>query len=418
MRSDRPGHRWVTRRSMLRGTLGLAAAGGVAALTGCGGGGEDATAVPTVTPTAPIAVTPTSAPEVIATPLAAYQDSDRWRGRTMTVATPGGAYQEAQASAYFRPFQEATGARLSVEVVDIDRLRQQVDNDGTVWDACCIPTEDVIQLGRDGYLTPIDYAVVDPTALFEDIGVAMQHGVVTDLYSTTIAYGAGSAEVPLSWADFWDTSRFGQLRALRRTPVGTLEFALLADGVGFAELYPLDTDRAFASLERIFPSVVAWYEDAQQPVQLVLSGAAGMAAAWNVRIAAPDIAGRVAAQWNGGMLSGDSWAVPTGAQNGDVAMDFINYATRSVPQANFCNILPFGPVNPRALPLMTADRLAMIPTADRLRSMQFVENWNYWTDQRETLTQRFEDWLVRDRPATPFATPVAIRGRAQTTGRR
>jgi len=405
----------MTRRSMLRGVVGLAAAGGVVGLTGCGGG-DDTPPDPTITPTAPIAITPTVVPELIATPLAAYQDPDRWRGRTMAIATPGGAYQDAQTAAYVTPFQEATGARLSVEVVDVDRLKQQVRNGETVWDACCVPTEDVIQLGRDGFLTPIDYAVVDPTALLEDIGVAMQHGVVTDLYSTTIAYGAGSAETPLSWTDFWDTDRFGGLRALRRTPVGTLEFALLADGVGFAELYPLDTDRAFASLERLFPRVVAWYEDAQQPVQLVLSGEAGMASAWNVRIAAPDIAGRVAAQWNGGMLSGDSWTVPAGAQNADVAMDFINYATRPVPQANFCNILPFGPVNPQALPLIAADRLRMIPTADALRSTQFVENWNYWTDQREALTERFETWLVRDRPATPAPTPVALDRLAQPVG--
>ncbi len=412
MPSDRSKSGGLNRRALFRAGAGLIAASGTLTLAGCGGGGDDEpTAVPTITPTAPIEVTPTTTPELIATPLAAYQDPDRWRGRTLTVATPGGAYQDAQTAAFFMPFQEATGARLSVEVVDVDRLRQQVRNEETVWDACCVPTEDVIQLGRDGFLTPIDYAVVDPTALFEDIGVAMQHGVVVDFYSTTIAYGAGAAEVPESWVDFWDTGRFGGLRALRRNPVGTLEFALLADGVGFSDLYPLDTERAFTSLERIFPSVLSWYEDAQQPVQLVLSGDVGLATAWNVRIGARDIAGRVASQWNGAMLSGDSWTVPLGAQNADVGMDFINYATRSVPQANFCNILPFGPVNPRALPMIPAERLLFIPTADGLRERQFVENWAYWTEQREALTGRFEDWLVRDRvPATPAATPLTTGG--------
>lgn len=412
MPSDRSTSVRVTRRSLVRIGAGLAAAGGTLTLTACGGGdGAEPTAEPTITPTAPLEVLPTAVPELIATPLAAYQDADRWRGRTLTVATPGGAYQDAQAAAFFTPFQEATGARLSVEVVDLGRLRQQVENEETVWDACCVPTEDVIQLGRDGFLTAIDYAVVDPTALFEELGVAMQHGVVVDLYSTTIAYGAGAAEAPQSWADFWDTSRFGSLRALRRNPVGTLEFALLADGVGFADLYPLDTDRAFVSLERIFPNVLSWYEDAQQPVQLVLSGDVGLAAAWNVRIGARDIGGRVLAQWNGGMLSGDSWTVPLGAKNADVGMDFINYATRSVPQANFCNILPFGPVNPGALSLIPAERRQFIPTADELRARQFVENWNYWTDQRETLAARFEDWLVRDRSAaTPDSTPIAGNG--------
>ena len=402
MPSDRSKSGDLNRRSLLRAGAGLVAAGGTLSLAGCGGGRSDSLpAVPTITPTAPIEVTPTAVPELIATPLAAYQDPERWRGRTLTVATPGGAYRDAQTAAFFTPFQEATGARLSVEVVDVDRLRQQVENGETVWDACCVPTEDVIQLGRDGYLTPIDYAVVDSTALFEDIGIAMQHGVVADLYSTTIAYGAGTTDVPQSWADFWDLTRFGGRRALRLNPVGTLEFALLADGVGFAALYPLDTDRAFTSLERIFPGVLSWYEDAQQPVQLVLSGEVDLSSAWNVRVAARDIAGRVATQWNGGMLSGDSWTIPLGAKNGDVGMDFINYATRSVPQANFCNILPFGPVNPGALSLIPVERLLFIPTADGLREKQFVENWAYWTDQHATLTARFSVWwseLGRRRP--------------------
>lgn len=397
-----------SRRRLVRGLFGLGAVAGVAGLTACGGGSDDdPTPAPSVTPTAPIEASPTTTPELIATPLAAYQDPDRWRGRTLTVATPGGAYQDAQLTAYLAPFEAATGARVAIEVVDVARLRQQVDNGATVWDACCIPTEDVIRLGRDGYLTAIDYDVVDATALLQDVGVAMQHGVVTDLYSTAIAYGAGSAEIPASWADFWDTTRFGGERALRRTPVGTLEFALLADGVTTADLYPLDADRAFDALERIFPSVLVWYEDAQQPVQLVLSGEVGLASAWNIRIEAPEIASRVRAQWDGAMLSGDSWVVPEGAPNVDVAMDFINYATRSVPQANFCNILPFGPVNPKALPLISADRIDRIPTADALRPSQFVENWAYWTELRESLDERFEAWLVRDRPATPESTPIA-----------
>ncbi len=399
----------LSRRTLLRGALGLAGSAGVLGLSACGG--DDSPAEPTATATTGAIATPTTTPVILSTPLAAYQDPERWRGRTLTVASPGGAYQAAQQAAFFTPFQEATGARITVEVVDVARISQQVDRGEVVWDVCCVPTENVIQLGRDGYLTPIDYAVVDSSALFDDMrtAIAMQHGVIVDLYSTTIAYGATATEIPQSWADFWDVSRFGGLRTLRRSPVGTLEFALLADGVGYRDLYPLDVERAFAALERIYPSVITWYEDAQLPVQYVLGGQVGLSAAWNVRIDAPDVESRVRAQWNGGMLSGDSWVVPNGAGNVDLAMDFINYTTRSVPQANFCNILPFGPVNARALELITPDRIDRCPTSDARRSVQFLENWNYWTDQRETLTERFESFLTISRPnATPIATPVPI----------
>jgi putative spermidine/putrescine transport system substrate-binding protein len=410
MGQDRSRRTTVDRRTVIRGALGLAAAGGVLGLSACGGD-DGSDTVPTPTATTGSVASPTTTPAIVSTPLAAYQDPERWRGRTLTVASPGGAYQAAQETAFILPFQEATGARITVEVVDVGRITQQVDRGETVWDLCCIPTENVIQLGRDGYLTPIDYAVVDSTALFEDMrmAIAMQHGVIVDLYSTTIAYAAAASEVPESWTDFWDVSRFGGLRTLRRSPVGTLEFALLADGVAVEDLYPLDADRAFAALERIYPSVITWYEDAQLPVQYVLGGQVGLSSAWNVRIDAADVEGQVRAQWNGGMLSGDSWVVPMGARNADLAMDFINYSTRSVPQANFCNILPFGPVNARALEFIAPDRIGRCPTSDALRPVQFLENWNYWTDEREGLTERFEAFLTQGRPdATPIATPVPL----------
>jgi putative spermidine/putrescine transport system substrate-binding protein len=167
----------------------------------------------------------------------------------------------------------------------------------------------------------------------------------------------------------------------------------------------LDVERAFASLERIYPHVISWYEDGQQPVQLVLSGTAGLASAWNIRVFMSTIEGQVAFQWNQAMLSANSWVVLSGAQNVDVAMDFINYATRAVPNANFCRLLPFGPVNRDALALIRPDRLAMLPTAEPQRHLQFVENWNYWNDHREALTARYLAWLEAERAQPGPGTP-------------
>lgn len=133
MTTDRAPRRPLTRRAVVRGALSAAGLSAAGVLTACGGGDEDPTDQPTVTPTMAPA-SPTTTPVLNATPLAAYQDPERWRGRTLTVATPGGAYQSAQDQAYVQPFQEATGARLSLEVVDLARLRQQVERGETVWD--------------------------------------------------------------------------------------------------------------------------------------------------------------------------------------------------------------------------------------------------------------------------------------------
>ena len=394
--------RGITRRALLGAVGGTVAVG----VTACGGDEVDPT-LPAETPTTEAA--PTATQDTIASPIASYLDPERWAGRSLTVASFGGDYQEAQAEAYFAPFALDTGAEVRQETpgsTATTNLRRQVDEETVIWDVVCIATDQLLPLAREGYLEEMDYAVVDRTTLFTEIGVAATHGVAADLYSTVIAYPAETADAPASWADFWDATRFGEHRSLRKDPVGTLEFALLAAGVPADRLYPLDLDLAFASLDKIKPLIPAsaWWEDQKQPVELVANGAVGLASAWNVRTDLPDVRGKVRVQWAGGMLSPDWWVVPRGTPNRDLAMDFISYATRARPNANFCRLRPFGPVNREALALLRPDRLAVLPTAEPQRTLQFVEDWTYWADNREAVRERFLAWLEED--DDPTGTPA------------
>jgi putative spermidine/putrescine transport system substrate-binding protein len=187
-------------------------------------------------------------------------------------------------------------------------------------------------------------------------------------------------------------------RTLRRSPVGTLEFALLADCVEQSQLYPLDTTRAFGSLERIRAATMFW-EDSKQPVELVRTRQVGLASAWTVRTALPDVASLVQIQWQGGMISADSWVIPRGAVNTDVAMSFVNFATRDVPTANFSRLQPFGPVNQNALQLLRPDVVESLPNAPSHLAAQFFEGWSYWADNLDRLTTLFEDWLLNPPPS-------------------
>ena len=368
--------------------------GAGAVMSGCSSDDvSDAPPTPTETPIP----SPTATMAPIASPVAGFVDPTRWVGRSVTVASLGGDYQAAQEEAYFDPFETATGATVRQDTTVLSDLRRQVDDDAVIWDVVCVTTEEVLPLARAGYLTPIDYGVVDTSVLFADTGIMMQHGVGADFFSTVIVYPTDLVEPPTGWTDFWQVETFSGGRALKKDPVGTLEFALLADGVAMDELYPLDVGRAFASLDRIAPEVAIWYEDSKQPIELVLAEEARFASAWNVRTSLPDARGAVSITWNGGMLSGDSWVVPRGTQNPDVAMSFLSFATRAVPNANFCRLQPFGPVNREALDLLPPERLAMLPTANPQRRVQFVENWNYWADQKERLSSRFTDWLEDQR---------------------
>jgi putative spermidine/putrescine transport system substrate-binding protein len=393
----------ISRRSVLSiGALGLAA--GFSGCTLQDNNSSDSTATPEPAPTEELSPTPTQPP--IASPVAAYGDPARWEGRTLTVAAWGGDYQEAQDDAFFKPFSEATGATIQQKVADIGSLRNQVESEDVVWDVLTVPMEQMVRLARDNVLTPMNYDVVDRTPLYQDI--ALEYGVGVAYFSATMIYGAGSTNAPQDWTDFWNVAPVTDdaeipvedLRCLRRYPIGTLEFALLADGVPIEGLYPIDADRAFASLDKIRDYVLVWWQESKEPAELIAAQAVSMASSWNVRIPQLDLTDEVRINWYDGMLSADAWIVPRGAQNTDVAFDFINFATRAVPQANFALLVPYGPVNIDAFPLIRNDRVAILPSAPGNKPLQFVEDWSYWAEYEEKLTARFEAWIL-----SPEGTP-------------
>ena len=53
--------------------------------------------------------------------------------------------------------------------------------------------------------------------------------------------------------------------------------AALADGVPPDKVYPLDVDRAFASLEKIKPHISVWWDSGGQAMQLMKDGEVDMA---------------------------------------------------------------------------------------------------------------------------------------------
>jgi putative spermidine/putrescine transport system substrate-binding protein len=390
-------HRRISRRKLLLGsTIGLPAL-----LAACGDDGNgEAEATETPEPTEGV---PTSTLPPLASPVPGFLDPERWAGRSLTVATAGaGDFLDALTATFFEPFSLATGASVRHEQFGRDSIAgviDQVENEENVWDVVLIPTGDVLTLTGMPYLEAIDYATVDRTALYPEL--AMQHAVGAFIYSTVQVYPAAEPDPPASWVDFWDLSRSQGTRALRKDPIGTLEFALMADGVPMADLYPLDTERAFASLERIRGATL-FYEDSKQPVELVRTGQVGLASAWNVRTALPDVAALVRISWNGAMISADSWAIPRGAENSDVAMSFLAFSTRAVTTANFSLNQPYGPVNQDALALLPPTALESIPNSPERLSQQFFQNFAYWNERREQLAAQFEEWWLNP-PATPEA---------------
>ncbi|MDO6749340.1 extracellular solute-binding protein, partial [Gilvimarinus sp. 1_MG-2023] len=86
----------------------------------------------------------------------------------------------------------------------------------------------------------------------------------------------------------FDTDKFPGKRGLRKSPKGTLEWALLADGVSKDKVYDVlatkkGLDRAFRQLDAIKQDIIWWESGAQAP-QLLADGAVVMTQAYNGRI--------------------------------------------------------------------------------------------------------------------------------------
>ncbi|CAB3664590.1 hypothetical protein LMG22037_01639 [Paraburkholderia phenoliruptrix] len=329
-----------------------------------------------------------------ALPLAA-----RAQAKQIVVSDPGGPYTTAYREAFYDPFEKATGIKVvsvARESQPVAQFAAMVQTKNYVWDVTTLTlSADIPYLEAKGLLEPIglkasDYPDVMPEAIAPNwLGV--------DVYSTVLAYRADKfkGNGPKSWADFWDVKKFPGRRSLRRSPLDTLEQALLADGVPLDKLYPLDVDRAFRSLDRIKPHVNIWWTSGAQAMQAIQSGDVDMISTWNGRAqAAKDGGAPVTIVWNEGLYSIEGWGIPKGTPRADAAKQFVRFCADAKRQALLTRTLAYGPTNRKAFEAISKDRATLLPTApDNLRDMR-LPSPQWWEENRQKVTERFNSWII------------------------
>ena len=174
-----------------------------------------------------------------------------------------------------------------------------------------------------------------------------------------------------------------------------LEVAIMATGVPKQDVYPINIDKAYASLAKIKPDVDKWCSAGALPAQLLNDNEVVMATAWNGRIYAIQQTGaKVATVWQDGLLRTDVWAIPKNAKNKDNAQKFAAFITMAVPQARLSCLIPCGFVNSKAAALIPPDRLAQLPTAPEILKQLLFYNVAWWTDNRDEVLSRWNKFLL------------------------
>ncbi|WP_199614366.1 ABC transporter substrate-binding protein [Paenibacillus alkalitolerans] len=317
--------------------------------------------------------------------------------KKLVVVSWGGDYQAAQKKAMFEPFMKDTGVKLAEDSpVNIGKLKAMIDNGNVQWDAVDVLGQDIPKLVAQGLLEPIDYNVVKKDDLLET--AAREYAVDIDYYSTVLSYNKDNfkeGNVPANWSDLFDTQKFPGSRALYKSPITTLEIALLADGVDPKQLYPLDVERAFKKLDQIKDQIV-WWDQGAQPVQLLADNEVILAAAWNGRIAGAANKGQpLEYSYEQGILDAESWVVPKGAPNKETAMEFINYASQAKPQADLLSEIPYGPTNKKAFEHMDAEYAKSLPTYPENLEKQIMLDIDWWYENFAQVNDQFQEWLLK-----------------------
>lgn len=318
--------------------------------------------------------------------------------KQITVADPGGAYQAAFRKAFYDPFEQATGIRVvsaARQAEPTAQIKSMIATGSYTWDASILTQSARDILLAQDLLEPLNLPAGTTQDYLPDAHTPVWMG--TDVYATIFAYRTDTYKnaAPQSWKDFWDVEKFPGRRGMSKSPIDSLEQALLADGVPPEQLYPLDMDRAFKSLDRIKPHVAVWWAGGAQSAQIIESGEVDMVAIWNGRAQAVIDAGApVALVWNQGLYAIEGWGILKGGPRVDTVRQFIAFCADPKRQAAYTENLSYGPPNKAAYQYIPKERAAILPSSEQNIAGMIPANADWWAANRAKAVERFNTWLI------------------------
>lgn len=328
----------------------------------------------------------------------------------LTVVSWGGAYTKSQILGFIRAYEAERG--VDVEVLDynggLSEIRSQVRAYNVTWDAVALEPADAIRGCDEGLLVELDAGMLAPapdgTPASEDFlpSALKPCAIGSTVWSTVVAYDPADLErAPTRLEHFFDPEAYPGARGMRRTPRVNLEWALLADGVEPDRVYDvLETDdgveRALGVLDRIKPGIV-WWQSGDEATRLLETGRVDMTTAYNGRIYESVTARGHGFEilWDHQIWSLDLWGIPRNGERTEQARDFVRYATRTESLVAQTEHISYGPTRRSAIDRVGADVRPALPTARANFDTALELDAEWWADNIERLSARFERWIER-----------------------
>jgi putative spermidine/putrescine transport system substrate-binding protein len=311
---------------------------------------------------------------------------------SLTFAGFGGALQESQATAWFKPFATDNGIKVSeTENSGVAALQTQVESGNVQWDV----VEDAQFQADSGCGTlyakipDVDRSAIDPQFISNDCGVPIVK------FSFVLAYDSTKYPTPpTSIGDLVNTKDFPGKRGLGDQAVnGPIEAALLGDGVPADSLYPLDYEKAIKKLGTVKKDLV--FKKTFAEVQEALaSGNLDMALlpngrAYDAAKANPDI--KVA--WGDAVTLFDNALIVKDAPNAKAAETFLSYLAKPETQAALSNVLPYGVLTSGTPPELPADVQPFFPDSPDHAADLLYQDQEWWGKNQEAVTAAWTSFI-------------------------
>lgn len=315
----------------------------------------------------------------------------------VVVASYGGSFQEAQTKAFFVPYTRATGTQvIGTTGVGYAKVKAMVGSHNVTWDVVSADAAAFENEVKDDLLMPLDYSVIKADGI--PAAFRTKYGIGYMKFSENLAWNKTKFPNGLTPAQFFDPTIKAR-RVMLAVPYYNLEFALMADGVKPANLYPLDVDRALRVIDRIKHQLVG-FKGPSDVQALIQQGEVDAAFAPSGRVSNAIRGGaNWAYGWNSAVTVVEYWAVVKGAPNAAEAMKFINFAVQAKQQAELPRYSLNGPTNPEALKLIDPAALTFLakdlPGNPATEKLGVILNSKWWNENLDSVAPRWNTYVMR-----------------------
>ncbi len=333
----------------------------------------------------------------------------------INVVTWGGAYAVSQQKAYGDSWK---GEKINWINYNggLGEIRTQVESGTVLWDVVDVLPDQVRTGCDEGLFEPLDRSMFVPapdgTPMDEDtMNKVPNNCVAPNIFWSYLAFyeeGTFKGEQPSTIADFFDVEKFPGKRGIHTWPNALIEMALLADGVPIDRIYEVmrtgkGIDRAFAKLDQIKDHAVFW-SAGSKPIDLVKSGEASMALAYNGRVGAAVLneGEKLVLIWDGQVVEEEWWVVVKGSPNAEAAKKFLVHASAPQQQAAQAKWINYGPMRKSALAIIKANEpwhhsgvniMPYMPTRDAVLARSVFADPAWWADYGGEISERYTSWM-------------------------